>query len=130
MFVYVAFIYFQVNASDLGEIKVYRGKKNYRDVGRVLTVDGETGSIEFVMFIMEFEIQFDFLKYSVIETDVWDEDECNQFKVVVNEWNHIFSLQSQNFSTTMMWHKDLHLWTGQNFALHGWKKSILCHELT
>lgn len=34
---------FQVNDTDLGEIKVYRGTKNYKDVGRVISVNGDTG---------------------------------------------------------------------------------------
>ena len=52
-----------MNATDLGEIKVYRGKKNYRDLGQVVTIDGETGSKKvqltfFVYHSIYFEIQF------------------------------------------------------------------------
>lgn len=48
-----------MNATDLGEIKVYRGKKNYKDLGQVVTVDGETGAIWF-LFVCLFVIWFDF----------------------------------------------------------------------
>ncbi|XP_055299621.1 sensory neuron membrane protein 1-like [Sitodiplosis mosellana] len=43
------------NYTDLGEFKVYRGKKNYRDLGRVISFNGET------------------------EMNAWDEDECNTY---------------------------------------------------
>lgn len=33
----------QTNYTDLGEFKVYRGKKNSYDVGRVISFNGETG---------------------------------------------------------------------------------------
>lgn len=33
----------QMNATDLGEMKVLRGKKNHKDVGRVLAYNGEPG---------------------------------------------------------------------------------------
>lgn len=33
----------QTNYTDLGEFKVYRGKKNSNDVGRVISFNGETG---------------------------------------------------------------------------------------
>lgn len=32
-----------VNDTDLGEIKVFRGTKNYKDVGRVISVNGDAG---------------------------------------------------------------------------------------
>lgn len=34
---------FQVNGTDMGEMKVARGKKNYKDVGHVLAYNGEEG---------------------------------------------------------------------------------------
>lgn len=43
------------NDTDLGEIKVFRGVKNYKDVGRVISVNGDT------------------------ETNIWDSEECNRF---------------------------------------------------
>lgn len=49
-----------MNATDLGEIKVYRGKKNYKDLGQVVTVDGETGAIWF-LFVCLFVIWFDLI---------------------------------------------------------------------
>lgn len=33
----------QANYTDLGEFKVYRGKKNSADVGRVISFNGDTG---------------------------------------------------------------------------------------
>lgn len=33
----------QANYTDLGEFKVYRGKKNYLDVGKVISFNGDTG---------------------------------------------------------------------------------------
>lgn len=45
----------QSNDTDLGEIKVFRGVKNYKDVGRVISVNGDT------------------------ETNVWDNEECNRY---------------------------------------------------
>lgn len=42
-------ITFQANYTDLGEFKVYRGKKNPADVGRVITFNGDTG--EFFLFV-------------------------------------------------------------------------------
>lgn len=43
------------NATDMGEVKVYRGKKTSSDMGRVIAVNGET------------------------EMDFWDGEECNQY---------------------------------------------------
>lgn len=40
--------FFQRNDTDLGEIKVFRGKKNYKDVGRVISVNGDTGEVRFL----------------------------------------------------------------------------------
>lgn len=34
---------FQTNYTDLGEFKVYRGKKNSNDVGRVISFNDDTG---------------------------------------------------------------------------------------
>lgn len=34
---------FQANNTDLGEFKVYRGKKNSYDVGRVISFNEDTG---------------------------------------------------------------------------------------
>lgn len=31
------------NGTDLGEVKVFRGKKNYKDVGRFISFNGDTG---------------------------------------------------------------------------------------
>lgn len=42
--------FWQVNDTDLGEIKVYRGKKNYKDVGRVISVNGDTGEMSEFFF--------------------------------------------------------------------------------
>lgn len=39
-------IKFQRNDTDLGEIKVFRGKNNYKDMGRVISVDGDTGELK------------------------------------------------------------------------------------
>ena len=36
---------FQVNGTDMGEMKVLRGKKNFKDVGRVIAFNGETGEL-------------------------------------------------------------------------------------
>lgn len=44
------------NSTDLGEIKVYRGKKNSLDMGRVVEVNGEP------------------------EMDFWNGDECNEYQ--------------------------------------------------
>lgn len=38
-------ITFQANYTDLGEFKVYRGKKNSADIGRVISFNGDTGKI-------------------------------------------------------------------------------------
>lgn len=45
----------QGNATDLGEFKVFRGKKNSEDMGRVVSFNGEP------------------------EMDAWDGDECNEY---------------------------------------------------
>lgn len=36
-----------MNDTDLGEMKVLRGKKNHKDIGRVLTFNGEPGDLNF-----------------------------------------------------------------------------------
>lgn len=46
----------QVNGSGIGMYKVFRGIKNFRDVGRVITFDDDT------------------------EMSVWGTDECNEYK--------------------------------------------------
>lgn len=33
----------KVNGTDLGEMKVYRGKKNYKDMARLIAYKGDTG---------------------------------------------------------------------------------------
>lgn len=38
-----------MNATDMGEIKVYRGKKNYKEIGQVVTVDGDTGAVNLLL---------------------------------------------------------------------------------
>lgn len=48
-------IFLKTNATDQGEVTVFRGKKNSPDIGRVTAFNGEE------------------------ELDVWDGDECNQF---------------------------------------------------
>lgn len=40
-------LFLQMNATDLGEIKVDRGKKNYKNMGHVISINGETGRINF-----------------------------------------------------------------------------------
>lgn len=45
-----------MNGSEDGMYKVFRGIKNFRDVGRIISFNNET------------------------EMDVWEGDECNQFK--------------------------------------------------
>lgn len=42
---------FQTNDTDLGEIKVFRGVKNYKDVGRVISVNGDTGTMIIFVFL-------------------------------------------------------------------------------
>lgn len=44
----------KMNDTDLGEITVLRGKKNYKDVGRVVTVNGETGEVSRIFSSMNF----------------------------------------------------------------------------
>lgn len=53
---YTFSLFATANSTDLGEIKVFRGKKNSPDMGRVVSVNGET------------------------EMDVWNDDECNQYQ--------------------------------------------------
>lgn len=43
---------FQTNDTDLGEIKVFRGVKNYKDVGRVISVNGDTGKMMIFIFLL------------------------------------------------------------------------------
>lgn len=45
----------QGNDTDLGEMKVFRGKKNYKDLGRILAFNEDS------------------------ELNVWKEDECDEF---------------------------------------------------
>lgn len=49
-------ILLKTNGTDIGELTVFRGNKNYADLGRVAAVNDEP------------------------ELTVWDGDECNQFK--------------------------------------------------
>lgn len=35
----------------MGEMKVYRGKKNHKDVGRVVSFNGDTGELNFLFYI-------------------------------------------------------------------------------
>lgn len=44
-----------MNGTDMGEMKVLRGKKNHKDVGKVVAYNGDT------------------------EPDAWDEEECNTY---------------------------------------------------
>lgn len=37
------FMKLKVNYTDLGEMKVFRGKKNYKDLGRLLQYNGDSG---------------------------------------------------------------------------------------
>lgn len=78
----VFFFLLQTNYTDLGEFKVYRGKKNYKDTGRVVSFNGETGKQRDVfigMFEMIFEISIILDIFSSIEMNTWDEDECNTY---------------------------------------------------
>lgn len=45
VYIYVMDCYFQSNASDMGEMKVYRGKKNHKDLGRLIAYNGDTGNL-------------------------------------------------------------------------------------
>lgn len=70
---------FQTNYTDLGEFKVYRGKKNYKDTGRVVSFNGETGK-QIHVFIGIIEIYEIYIISSLsIEMNTWDEDECNTY---------------------------------------------------
>lgn len=40
-----------VNGTDMGEMKVYRGKKNYKDIARVIAFNGDTGKFMFSHFL-------------------------------------------------------------------------------
>lgn len=67
-------------------MKTSRGKKNYKDVGRVLSIHGQPGRYRFMLFFYIFfphsinsEYLLTFLKFK-IEFDTWDGDECNAYK--------------------------------------------------
>lgn len=65
----------------MGEMKVYRGKKNHKDLARLIAYNGDTGKFTFLFSYSEtFFQQFTNKQLCcVLESDAWDEDECNQF---------------------------------------------------
>lgn len=71
----------KINATDMGEMKVYRGKKNHKDLARLIAYNGDTGKFTFLFSFSEtFFQQFTNKQLCcVLESDAWDEDECNQF---------------------------------------------------
>lgn len=42
---------FQVNGTDLGEMKVLRGKKNHKDIAKVITFNGDPGDFSFMLLV-------------------------------------------------------------------------------
>lgn len=44
MFTFTFSPFHQLNATDMGEMKMNRGKKNYKDVGRLISIHGKTGN--------------------------------------------------------------------------------------
>lgn len=81
----------QANYTDLGEFKVYRGKKNSADVGRVISFNGDTGETNllfgplisitrhFYRKLNDFACLLLFFFFWKTELNAWDEDECNTF---------------------------------------------------
>lgn len=42
---------FQVNGTDMGEMKVLRGKKNHKDIAKVITFNGDPGDFSFMLLV-------------------------------------------------------------------------------
>lgn len=50
----------------MGEMKVYRGKKNYKDLARLIAYNGDTGRFMFSLFIAIFIFDIDSLTSFVL----------------------------------------------------------------
>lgn len=71
-------MYFKANATDMGEIKVKRGKKNHLDLGRFISYNGDTGRLNW------YKIEYQFGNWIAkrifnIESNAWSDEECNKF---------------------------------------------------
>lgn len=75
---------------------MFRGVKNYKDVGRVISVNGDTGKMMRLIFLLIITIGkinkvdkistklFDSFypigsSYIFLESNVWDDEECNRY---------------------------------------------------
>lgn len=63
----------------MGEIKVYRGKKDHKDVGRVISFNGETG--KFQHFWINYNNRLLQIVFFIdIESSAFEDDECKKFR--------------------------------------------------